>query len=101
MKKIVLGILLGIVVLAVFLYFGGAKYVKTFGSKTQEAGQKLEKYEKGMKDTVKQTEEKVKETAKDAKEAVDKTVDSTKKAVDKTKDAMDQTKKKVKEYMPE
>lgn len=100
MKKFIIGVVIGVVALAAFLYFGGPKYLKAFGSKTEQAGENLEKYEKELKHTaddakeaVKDTAESVKETAKDARKAVNKTVDTTKKAVGKTTE-------KVKEYMP-
>ncbi|MBI5642520.1 MAG: hypothetical protein HY954_03485 [Deltaproteobacteria bacterium] len=78
MKKLLLGFILGIAVLAAFLYFGGAGYLKTFGAKTEEAGAKLEKYEKEIKDTAKEAKEVVEDTAKGAKKAVDKTTEKVK-----------------------
>ena len=84
MKKFILGVIIGILALAAFLYFGGPKYLKIFGAKTEEAGERLERYEKGLK-----------HTAEEAKESVGKTVEKTKKVVDKT---VDKTTEKVKEY---
>lgn len=98
MKKFIFGVIIGILALGAFLYFGGPKYLKLFGAKTEQAGERLEKYEKGLKrsadeatDKLKDTAETVKEKAGDAKESVEKTVDKTKKAVDRTTE-------KVKEY---
>ena len=102
MKKFILGVIIGILALAAFLYFGGPKYLRIFGAKTEEAGERLERYEKGLKHTAEEATEKVKETAEtvkekagEAKESVGKTVEKTKKAVDKT---VDKTTDKVKEY---
>ncbi len=100
MKKFLIGLAIGIIALGAFLYFGGPGYLKLIGSKTEQAGERLEKYEKSFKRTadeakeaVKDTAETVKEKAGDAKEAFDKTVSKTKKTVDKTTE-------KVKEYAP-
>lgn len=87
MKKVILGILLGVVVLAVFLYFGGSKCLRAFGSKTEEAGVKLEKYEKQFREKTDEAGKTVKETAVSAKKTAARTYDKTK--------------EKVKEYMPE
>ncbi|MEK6758349.1 MAG: hypothetical protein AABY51_01120 [Deltaproteobacteria bacterium] len=93
MKKFLLGFIIGVILLLAFFYFGGAGYLKAFGTKTEETGAKLEVYEKEVKKTADEAKESVTETAKDAREAVDSTVESTKKVVDKTTE-------KVKGYMP-
>ena len=82
MKKLILGFILGVIVLAVFLFIGGARYLKVFGAKTEEAGTKLERVEKEMKESAKSAEK----TAVVAKDKVKKT------AVE--------TKEKVKKYIP-
>lgn len=82
MKKILAGVFIGVILIVAFLYFGGSKYVREFGSKTEETGVKLEKYEKEVKETAKE----VKESAEDATEAVG--------------DTIDKTAKKVKEFIP-
>lgn len=74
MKNFIFGFLIGIAVLLAFLYFGGPKYMVAFGNKTEQAGKKLEHYEKPVQDT-----------AKGAARSVDK--------------AYDKTKEKVKEYI--
>lgn len=86
MKKFIIGVVLGIIVLVVFLYLGGAKYVKIFGSKTEEAGAKLEKYEKRMKETAKDAGKAIEKTAEGAKEVMDDTVDTTKDGIKKAKE---------------
>lgn len=72
MKKFLLGVLIGSIVLFAFVYLGGARYVKIFGTKTEEAGGKLEHVEKEMK-----------EGAETAKKTVEKTVEKTKEKVKK------------------
>ncbi len=70
MSKVLLGIILGIIVLAGFVYFGGAKYLRSLGTKTEEAGVKLEKVEKQLK-----------ESAKGAKKSAEKTAEKVKRYV--------------------
>lgn len=82
MKKFLLGFIIGILALACFFYFGGSKYLKAFGSKTEQAGEQLEKYEKKFKKTAKETTEAVRETASGAKEAVETTKEKVKGIVD-------------------
>ena len=91
MKKFILGVIIGILALAAFLYFGGPKYLRIFGAKTEEAGERLERYEKGLKHTAEEATEKVKETAETVKEKAGEAKESVDKTVDKTTD-------KVKEY---
>lgn len=98
MKKFLFGIIIGILALAAFLYFGGPRYMKIFGAKTEEAGERLEKYEKGFKQSADEAAEKVKETAETVKEKAGETKESLGKTVEKTKKAVDKTTEKVKEY---
>ncbi len=81
MKKLLFGILLGIAILFAFFYFGGSRYIKTFGKKTEETGVRLEKVEK-----------KVRESAGEAKETV-------KEKFEETKEKAAETKEKVEKYM--
>lgn len=83
MKKILFGFILGLAALFLFLYFGGAKYVKTFGHKTEQAGEKLEGYEKQIKEKTEGAEKAVKETAGSAKKAAEKTKEKVKEYVGK------------------
>ncbi|HBR15997.1 MAG: hypothetical protein A3G39_09560 [Deltaproteobacteria bacterium RIFCSPLOWO2_12_FULL_43_16] len=62
--KITIGIFLGIVLLYLFIYFGGADYLQTFGKKTAEAGKELKQYEQDVKDATVKIE-KALEGAKD------------------------------------
>lgn len=66
MKKIIIGMFLGIILLYLFIYFGGADYLKIFGKKTEQAGEGLKQYEKNVKDTTKS----IKRTIKDAEEKI-------------------------------
>jgi hypothetical protein len=50
MKKFVLGIIIGIVMILLFTYFGGGAALKTLGKKTIEVGEKIEVYEQALKD---------------------------------------------------
>ncbi len=74
MKNFILGFLIGVAVLLAFLYLGGPRYLVALGIRAQEAGQKLEHYEKPVKNTV-----------NEAGQSVDK--------------ALDKTKMKVREYI--
>ena len=66
--KLVLGISLGIILLYLFIYFGGADYLEAFGKKTEQAGKELKQYEKNVKDaatTVEKSLEKAKDKVKE------------------------------------
>ena len=63
-KNIILGIFLGILLLYIFIYFGGADRIKVFGKKTVQTGEELKQYEKTVKDATIQIEKKL-EKAKD------------------------------------
>jgi hypothetical protein len=65
-KKAIRFTILIIILFILFLYFGGAEYVKRFGQKAEETGVKLEEYEKEIKGTT----EKAKETYEGTKEKV-------------------------------
>lgn len=84
MKKVILGFFLGIIALGLFLYFGGGRYVKALGVKTEEAGTRLETYEKKMKETTKDAGSTVKEKTEGAKETVEEKAHNVKDAVNET-----------------
>ncbi len=50
MKKFLLGIVIGVVVIVCFIYFGGGNILKALGKKTIEVGEKVEIYEKALKE---------------------------------------------------
>ena len=50
MKKFVLGILIGVVLILLFTYLGGGSALQTFGKKTIEVGERVEVYEQALKD---------------------------------------------------
>ncbi|MBI3753645.1 MAG: hypothetical protein HY266_06335 [Deltaproteobacteria bacterium] len=65
MFQIILGIVLGIFLLCLFIYFGGADYLQAFGKKTAQAGKELKQYEKTVKDTADKALEKAKDKMKE------------------------------------
>ncbi|MEK7314013.1 MAG: hypothetical protein AAB210_02805 [Deltaproteobacteria bacterium] len=73
MIRIILGIILGAVFFVAFLLFGGGEYVRRFGAKTEEVGQKIETYEK---DVLKGAE-KAKDTLGDTKEKASRAFEKT------------------------
>ncbi|OGP15306.1 MAG: hypothetical protein A2054_02015 [Deltaproteobacteria bacterium GWA2_55_10] len=90
MKKFLFGLVIGIVALGAFLYFGGPKYLKLIGSKTEQAGERLEKYERSFKHTADEakeaasdTAETVKEKAGSAKESIGYAIDKARKTVER------------------
>lgn len=50
MKKFILGIMIGIVMILLFTYLGGGAALKTLGEKTIEVGERIEVYEQALKD---------------------------------------------------
>lgn len=73
MKKLVLGFILGVLALALFVYYGGGDYLKAAGSKTEEAGEALKVYEKKMRKSIEGVREKAGDTAEKTREKVDST----------------------------
>jgi hypothetical protein len=67
MKNFILGVIIGVVALFVFLSLGGGRYLKTFGAKTEEAGARIERYEKDIKKATRGAEEAIKDTVDAAK----------------------------------
>jgi len=68
MTRVFLGIVIGILLFFLFLYFGGADYMKDFGRKTEKVGKELKQYEKDIQ-----------EGAKKAKDIAEKTGEKLKK----------------------
>ncbi|RLB07915.1 MAG: hypothetical protein DRG50_01420 [Deltaproteobacteria bacterium] len=68
MKKFFLGIVIGIFIIFAFIYFGGGKTLKSVGKKTIELGERIEVYEKTLKEAtqglIKKKEEIEKEVIK-------------------------------------
>ncbi len=50
MKKFILGVFIGILLIVLFTYLGGGAALKIVGKKTIELGEKVEVYEKALKD---------------------------------------------------
>ncbi|HBO84446.1 MAG: hypothetical protein A2073_01830 [Deltaproteobacteria bacterium GWC2_42_11] len=68
MKKFILGVIIGIVLLAAFVYFGGGDFLRHAGKEVEKAGGELKQYEYKLKDSAKKAEEgfeKVKEKIKE------------------------------------
>ncbi len=69
--KFFLIIILLIVALLGFIYFGGADYLRIIGRETDRAAEHVEKYEKKMHSVKKRAEE-IKEKAKEAGRKIEK-----------------------------
>jgi hypothetical protein len=50
MKKFILGLVIGVLLIIAFTYLGGGAALKFVGKKTIEVGEKVEIYEKALKD---------------------------------------------------
>ncbi len=50
MKKFILGIFIGVLLIILFTYLGGGAALKIAGKKTIELGERVEVYEKALKD---------------------------------------------------
>ena len=50
MKKFILGIVIGILLIFLFTYLGGGSVLQTIGRKTIDVGERIEVYEKALKD---------------------------------------------------
>lgn len=64
MTRLIIGVILGMLLLFLFLYFGGPSYLETFGKKAEETGKNLKRYEKTTRDTAKKVEEKYEDMKK-------------------------------------
>ena len=53
MKKFILGVFIGILLIILFIYLGGGATLKIVGKKTIELGERVEVYEKALKDVTK------------------------------------------------
>ncbi len=67
MTKFFIGIIIGIIALICFVYFGGADYLRSAGRHVDRAAEQVEKYEKkmhGMKDKAAKVRKKAEEAGK-------------------------------------
>ena len=71
MKKFILGIFIGIVLILLFTYLGGGSALKTVGEKTIEVGERVEVYEQALKDATQGLWKKKGEGAKETTKAKD------------------------------
>jgi len=51
MKNFLFGLIVGIILMCLFVYFGGGKLLKALGMATTELGERIEVVEQGIKDT--------------------------------------------------
>ncbi|MBI5560161.1 MAG: hypothetical protein HY883_02670 [Deltaproteobacteria bacterium] len=70
MKKIVFGFIIGVIMLILFIAFGGGEYLKSLGRKTEEAGERLGTYQRKVKQTAEKAQEKLNKTKEMAEEAL-------------------------------
>ncbi len=88
MKRIFLGIILGLIMFILFVYLGGAGYLQKLGKKTEEAGVELEYYEKELKRSAEEVKAKVGKTAEKVKETAAATKEKTIEAVEGAKESV-------------
>jgi hypothetical protein len=53
MKKFLLGVFIGVLLIILFTYLGGGAALKIAGKKAIERGERIEVYEKALKDVIK------------------------------------------------
>ncbi len=75
MKRILLGIIIGIIAFVIFIMAGGGEYLKRLGQKTEEAGRRLESYEKRLKSSVKETKQRIETLKEKTEKRIKDTVD--------------------------
>ncbi len=71
MTKFFIGIIVGIIALLCFVYFGGAEYLNLISKKTDQAAVRVEKFQKKMQG-MKKRAAKVKEKAEEAGKRIEK-----------------------------
>lgn len=81
-KRLILGVVIGAIALLLFIFFGGAKYVRIFGVETEKAGRKLEKIEKKVRSSAEAAREKADDAAAEIKDTVDKASARVKEYID-------------------
>ncbi|MFQ5428215.1 MAG: hypothetical protein ACE5EZ_04450 [Thermodesulfobacteriota bacterium] len=71
MSKFFIGIIVGIIALICFIYFGGSDYVRSLGRHADKAAEQMETYEKKMRG-FKERAGKVREKAEEAGKKIEK-----------------------------
>jgi len=71
MIRFFIGIIVGIIALICFVYFGGADYLRSAGRHADKAAEHIERYEKKMHG-MKQRAEKVRKKAEEAGKRIEK-----------------------------
>ncbi len=82
MKKVILGAVIGAIVVLLFIFLGGGKYVSKLGVETERVGHRLQKVEGSMKKSVKGVQKKAGKTATSVKKRVEKTSETVQEKVD-------------------
>jgi hypothetical protein len=67
MKKFILGIIIGVLLIFLFTYLGGGSVLQTVGQKTIEVGERIEVYEKALKDVTHEILKKKEDMERDIK----------------------------------
>jgi len=70
MKRLFFGIIVGFFLFFLFLYFGGADYLKDFGRKTENLGRDLKQYERGIRESADMAKDLVEKTGKKLKKHI-------------------------------
>ena len=82
MIRLFFGGVAGIVLLGLFFYLGGPRYLTVLGVKTEQTGEKLETYEKEIKDSAEKAGKTVKKKSIAAKKKVDESLEKAKEKID-------------------
>ena len=81
MKKFIVGIIVGILLFAFFVFFGGGDYLKKLAARTDKAGSEVVNYEKQLKKQVQSVRQKAGKVKDAATEAAREKKDEIKKKV--------------------
>ena len=92
-KRVILGMICGIVLFLLFMFFGGSEYLMKFAKKTEEASVKLEVYEQKIRESAEEAKGRFKETV----EAVEAVGGKVKDVIDKGKDTVTEVADKASE----
>lgn len=82
MKKMILGAVIGAIIVLLFIFLGGGKYVSKFGVETERVGKRLQKVEGLMKKSAKEMQKKAGKTATSVKKSVESTTEKVREKVE-------------------
>ncbi len=77
-KRIIIGIILGLILAGAFVLLGGGRLVSRIGNETESAGKQLQRYEHKIKKEGSRLQKKIKKGSKKVKSSVEDTVDDLK-----------------------